>query len=217
MNEDPLLASLAQLARQQEEADSAVEAALLEPLSPSLKDQIAQRALTALTRASPSPAKVIRPPRWRRRALVAVPLALTGMLAVWLASPRATAPLPAYRLSLGGAVSPLRSSAPAEGVLALRPESRVELILRPDSQVTGTVGVQLFLIGSNRAPAQWPVHAELSEDGAFRVSGTASELFPASQNEWELAVVIGRPSDLSPRYGEQGPSAQLLKSRLKWQ
>src|SRR5262249_15490720 len=82
-------------------------------------------------------------------AAMMVALAVAGLLMpVRPRHRRPLRPLPAYALDLTGGERELRGSAPPgvdPGIIRLRPQSRLELVLRPATDVRGTVQVSALV------------------------------------------------------------------------
>lgn len=168
--------------------------ALLEAFLP-LDQSFRRRILARVQRADPVPERSRRrAPRrtWRWRGAVVTAAAAAAALLVVLGT--GTPPLPRYEAQLEGGERAMRGSGAAKERVVLRPGSRLDWYLRPETAVGGTVSARTFA----RGPAglrPWPSAVEVSPQGAVHVSYAleAGELTPGS---WELIVVVGRPERL---------------------
>jgi hypothetical protein len=106
----------------------------------------------------------------------------------------ASASLPTYGVDVIGGERELRDvSAPAlEGaVVRLRPDSRVDLILRPATATAEPIAVEASL-AQGGVVEPLPLRFEIAAGGAARASGTAAELFGARRGRWQLRLVVAR-------------------------
>jgi hypothetical protein len=164
------------------------------PLEASVNAAIAARAAAELRGG-----QVIRPARWWRVASVAAPLVAAAAVALWIARPGSGVggEIPSYALSVRGGDRDTRAAGndTSTGVVEVRPDSRLELVLRPEHRVVGEVGVRTFLARDGDVRA-WSPSLELSPDGAFHLAGPAGALLGVSPGTWDVLLVTGRPASL---------------------
>lgn len=83
----------------------------------------------------------------------------------------------------------------------LRQGDRFEMLLRPESPVTGAIGARAFLLRQGEVRA-WDPPYSVAVDGVVNISGAVDALFAGiPRGGWEVAVAVGRPEVLptSPR------------------
>lgn len=182
------------------------------PLDDSTQERIATRVAD----------RVAERPRitWRRAALVAGPLAAAAVIVLALRLPRSTASFPAvpeYSLDLAGGDRATRSGAPAEtGTVAVHRESRLEIVLRPKTSVSGPVVVRSFLVrGDDARP--WNVPMDRSPDGAVRIAGQAGTMLGVAPGSWDLAFTVGPAGAAEPDPHEVAKAVRGDRSAHPWQ
>ncbi|UQA62784.1 hypothetical protein [Polyangium aurulentum] len=188
-----------------------------EPISAQGRAQMADAILSSLreaptTAVAPAPAKPSRPdeppgkvvPFPAKRVIVALlgAAAIAAAAALVLRMPGGeTEPLPAYAMVVVGGEHEQRSD-PQVGSksepIRLGPTSNMEITLRPRTRVTGPVAVEAYLLRGGKAQ-RWDVHADVSPEGAIRITGEKKALFrDEPTGEVEIALVIGRPGAMPP-------------------
>src|SRR5581483_1136849 len=108
------------------------------------------------------------------------------------------APLPVYALDVIGGVQEQRGlGAPGTHPIRLRPDSPLELVLRPATAVRDRIAVDSFLVpaaahgtGGDAAIEPAAIPFETSPDGAARARGTAASLFGARHGHWQLRLIV---------------------------
>ncbi|HEX3531769.1 MAG TPA: hypothetical protein VH988_32310 [Thermoanaerobaculia bacterium] len=149
---------------------------------------------------------------FRRRArqlggwLVGV-AAAAAVLVLVFRGPGALPPLPGYTLVPSGGVQSLRGERPnAFGTLV--PGSTFDLVLQPETAVSGPVEARYFLErGGELRP--WPVPKgamQSSGDGVLKVHGMVGGAIVIPPGDWTLWAVVGRPRSL--------PDAAALRAHL---
>ncbi len=180
----------------------------------------ARREVDAVSEKPPG----LRRPLPRRASRLAgwSALAAAAALVLLLRAPGTQPPLPSYAMELSGGVQEMRGD-PASPPRTFPPGSQLELVLRPQTAVSGPLAVRYFL-GRGNALQPWPAPGVITADGSVRVAGTVGREITIPPGEWTLWVVVGRPEKLPdavalsahlsrPPPGE--PDWVLLKSRLK--
>jgi hypothetical protein len=216
ISEDKMLRALGSLAKEQQDAMSPELEVLMRPLSADVKERMAQRALAAL-----QPAKVLAPARgWGRAktmSAVAVPLALAASLVFAVILQQRSPALPDYEAAWSGGLQELRAE-PSAPVERLGPNAKLQLLLRPAKAVDGAVSVRLFAIESGKA-REWKARAEVSDDGAIRVSASGADLGPVAAPELEVVAVVSRPGELpsADQLTALGEGHQVFRRKVQWQ
>ncbi|MDI1476478.1 hypothetical protein [Polyangium sp. y55x31] len=213
MTTDELLKAVAQAAREAEdEIDEEIrqrpldEAARARFTDAILAQMEAEKPAEKIPAPAPPPregAQVVPLPK--RRTWVPAIAALAAAAAVALLvglpgrGPSNGDPLPAYELSLlGGEHSTRAEPAPTDPrpPLRLGPGSSLEIVLRPASPDRKPIAAGGFLIQDGRARV-WPIHPDISPDGAVRVAGERETLFPdLPAGSYEIVIAVGRPGAL---------------------
>jgi hypothetical protein len=179
-----------------------------------LKDQ---RAAATSKPAPAAPASVLP---FRRRArqlggwLVGV-AAAAAILVLMLRGPGSLPPLPGYTLVPSGGVQALRGGQPnAFGTLV--PGSKFDLVLRPETAVSGPVEARYFLArGGELRP--WPVPIHSYDDGVLRIHGTVGSEIVIPPGGWTLWAVVGRPRALPDTAALRAHLAQGQTRAPDWQ
>ena len=129
---------------------------------------------------------------WGSAAAAAAAAAVMLWIGHWPSAIRARPALPSYALAVSGGERELRDpTAPAGAAVRLRPDSRLELVLRPATAVAGPVAVQAFL-ARGEAMEPLPLQFEISPEGAARAAGSAAELFGSHRGRWQLRLIVQR-------------------------
>jgi hypothetical protein len=132
-----------------------------------------------------------------RGLLIGAPLALAAALAVFLLRPGAAVPVPGYSLEVTGGLHTVRGDEVPKGPPTVGPGVRLELVLSPDTRVTGPVAARGFLVRDGEA-RPWALTPEITEAGAIRLAGDAAALgltdVPAGH--WTAIIAVGRPDAL---------------------
>jgi len=180
-------------------------------------------AAPAPQRAAPSSGRS-RPARraWRWGAGGAL-VAVAAAWLVWVGgragdgngTGRSGAPLPAFEIDATGGDRQVRGPAPSASSGAarvLRPESRLELTLRPATAVPGgAISVDAYLApagGEGSQPHAQPAPTgpqlepvalpfAISGAGVAHLAGNAGQLFGARRGRWQLRLLVAR-ADLPP-------------------
>jgi hypothetical protein len=152
---------------------------------------------------------------WAAGALAAI--ALAAGVALFLRAPPAG--VPAYELTVAGGDKTMRAtSGDSDEVLRLAPGSSLDVVARPSRTVTGAVEARAFVLQGDRLhPLLTPL--QRSADGAFRLQGTRSALFPGAR-PGRLDLIIGvaeagaMPAHPSSLAELAGSNAQILRRPL---
>jgi len=214
-------AALRTLAGASEEGREAYEA--FRPLGPDFQARVVkalreQRAAPETAPAAEPHARVLTF-RSRVRRLggwLTAAAAAAAVLILTLRGPAALPPLPDYQAHPSGGVQILRGGPDELGTLV--PGSRFDLVLTPQTAVSGEVGVRCFLArdpgGAPAATAYpelrpWPVPGAALQKrpgGAVRIHGTVGREIAVPPGAWTLWAVVGRPGRL--------PDAAALRAHL---
>jgi hypothetical protein len=211
-------AELRALAAASEEGREAYEA--FRPLGPEFQAGVV-RALQAQITESPAESPPVPEPAMPEPEKLARVLPFRGRavrLGAWVAAAAAVAaslflirppvtlpPLPAYGPpELSGGVQEMRGE--EEGPRTFSNGDPFEVILRPETAVSGNVAVHFFLAhGAELRP--WPVPAAaISSDGVVSITGTLGRDIRIPPGAWTLRAVVGRPGKL--------PDAAALRAHL---
>lgn len=141
-----------------------------------------------------------RPSRSRALGLVAVALAIAAVLVLWLARPDGVvAPLPTYALTelRGGAATVRAEPGDIDRELALAPGDRIEVTLTPAAPTTAALVVDIVAQSPGRTDVVARVPAQVSPNGAVRVSGPLDALVALEPGAWQIWVVLS-PADAAP-------------------
>jgi hypothetical protein len=108
-------------------------------------------------------------------------------------------PLPEYLLEVGGGDRQIRSEDPeAAEERVFAQGSRLELVLRPRTAVSGPVEASLFVDrGGKLRP--WDVDAEVSSTGAVKVAGVLGRDLELEPGDWAVWIAVGRRGSLPDR------------------
>jgi hypothetical protein len=141
---------------------------------------------------------VIRPSRWRRAAVLAVPLAAAAALVLVL-GPLRGGGLPDYALEVeGGSAEQRGPSGPQAGPARFEPTARVAITARPETVPEATVSARAWL---ERDGSRWPLPVQPSvERGVVHLEGSAAALFGGKRGAYDLVL------ELSP---DRGAAKQL--------
>lgn len=213
-------AALRALAESSEDAREAYEA--FRPLGPdfqarvvqALRDQRAAASETAPLApdgpAEPS-ARVLQFRRRVRRlsGWLAAAAPIAAVLLLMLRGPGALPPLPDYQPHPSGGVQAMRGAPDDLGTLV--PGSSFDLVLTPQTAVSGEVGVRCFLARDARGAGlrPWPVPEAAIQKrpgGAVKIHGTVGREIVIPPGDWTLWAVVGRPRRL--------PDAAALRAHL---
>lgn len=175
-------------------------------------------------------------------------VAAAAALVLFLRVPDTQPPLPGYTLELSGGIQEKRGGQPGPPSTVVRcgnqpgpPQvfmlcedqtgltrvfplgSQFELVLRPQTAVSGPIAVRYFL-GRGTALHHWPAPDEITTDGSVRIAGTVGPEIAIPSGKWTLWVVVGRPGTLPDaaelrsclsRPPSKKPEWLILKIRLK--
>lgn len=175
------------------EEDDALLGAALGALGPAGRGQAetASAAWTASSGESPLEApmaRVIRPRRWRRVALVVTPLALAAGLLVLVLGRGASPALPTYRLEDTSGDRETRSD---EAVRVVRPGARLRWVLRPATPVAQAQPVHAaawaVLDGAAR---RLPADFEAAPGGAVRLDAPVDKALPGRTGPVTVLLVV---------------------------
>ena len=232
---DPLLAALADAAREEDQqADAwwdAVQAGdraglpedgpALEALAP-LDDQEQARLTAALFGApaeQPAPlAPVINLAARRRWLSAAASLAVAaGVAAMVLLSSGPT--LPGYALEVRAGEQALRSEGPAAAEPVYAPGSVLSFVLRPERRAEQPVTVAAVLYPERGAAAVVEFEVEASPEGAVRLSAELGRTFSAAPGRYRLVFWVAPEGGLPVDPAEAAPAelegAQRLEHRFR--
>jgi hypothetical protein len=208
-DDDVIMKALRAAAADEARADQAAHAEMLR-LAPALaappdqaaRAEIADRLLGG--GAVPLQRRTAAPRRRFSVRRLWIPLGLAVPLAagfIFLARPRASAPLPGYQAEVSGYVREVRGGeAPAEGPRRLGPGSVLRVNLRPDVATDGggeVVAAAFFQAATANAPSPWrpvSVSFQAAPSGAVAVSALYPEAFAGAQGAGELRVLVLRPA-----------------------
>jgi hypothetical protein len=104
--------------------------------------------------------------------------------------------LPAYVMNIAGGKVELRSTAPGEAYVApvvLEGEARLEVVVRPEREVTERVDIRLFWVKGDGVRA-WQITGEPGRFSDLRYRGSAERPFGAG--EGELVAVVSAAGDI---------------------
>jgi hypothetical protein len=141
-----------------------------------------------------------RPRGLRASALVgAAVLVAAAAMALLLLRPSPPRELPTYEVAILAGDQDRRGEAPrpAGGVLVLRPDSRFELVLRPDAKLDAPVGVRAFLLRGAEAH-EWTPPLDVSPAGTVRIRGRAGALLGEQRGRLRILLAVGRRDALPP-------------------
>jgi len=205
-------AALRALAKTSEDGREAYKA--FRPLGPEFQARVVQKLREQIPRPSPAPVPepVPDPP-----APLPFPWPVRR-ISVWLGSGAAAAaaavlllifvpPIPRYTPHPSGGVQAMRG-AQSDQLGTLVPGSTFDLLLTPQTAVSGDVVVRCFLArGSELRP--WPVPETAIQKvggGVLRIHGTVGSEIVIPPGGWTLWAVVGRPRAL--------PDAAALRAHL---
>jgi hypothetical protein len=224
MSERPLLEALAELAREQQELEredpelvawqkgqlspeqSALleqrseprDAALFQPVSPDRKEELARSVREQLGAPAESPRdNVVRLPhrRWPWLVTIAASVAVVFFGRNFFVSPDQPH-LPPFALAISsGAVNDRIEAPPANVVPTFAPNTTLQLILRPEKEVSGEVAFRAFLVRGDRW-IEWSPPFALDVSGSIVIEGQTSELLRVDPGEWTLVFVLARPAEV---------------------
>lgn len=216
MADDDILKALGRLAREHRAADALADA--VHPLDEAIKQRMAERAVEALQGTQPLATVTALAPRKKRwpAAAIAGPMALAASLAVWVAVRAGPETLPRYEMSLSGGLQALRAAPVEDAPLVLGAEAQLTLVLRPATAVEQPVTAKLF-VKQNTRTREWRSVAEVSSQGAVKLTANAADLGPMEPGELELVVVVGRPDALPAETAlERTSGAQQFRRKASW-
>jgi hypothetical protein len=240
-NEDPEIAALERLARGEVDAsdlpgidDDARD--LFRPLDAAAEERIASAILSAGAARNGPALRVVRggedpsgPPgsatsenRTPKLTLVRLAPVILAAAAVFLflVIPRGTE-LPNYVVEISGDVASVRSDGPkvVETRATLHREAQLQIVLRPGEPTEDPVVATAALVQDGRAT---PLAAkiEVSADGAVRVSGPVSAVFPGP-GAFDVVVAIAPegklPTDLAKAASEPPRGVRVLRATISVQ
>ncbi len=124
----------------------------------------------------------------------AAALAACMLLVLW---PRGltSAPLPTYTAQVSGGQSAMRDLATAEAPRRFGSDSKVEILLRPEVELEGKLDARAYRLTSAGAEIL-DLPAEISEQGAVRLTAKINAILPPTVKEGTLLLAIGRPGTL---------------------
>jgi hypothetical protein len=207
-------AALRVLAETSEEGREAYES--FRPLGPEFQARVvkALREQSAAAVPAEPPARVLpfRRPARRLSGWLVAAASIAAALFLVFRGPGALPPLPGYQAHPSGGVQATRGVTDPLGTLA--PGSSFDLVLTPQTAVSGEVAVRCFLAPGTRDARDaelrpWPVPdtaVQKSRDGAVKIHGSVGREIAIPPGEWTLWAVIGRPRQL--------PDAAALRAYL---
>jgi hypothetical protein len=194
-------------ARAQRDAELARALDAHAPLDAQVKARISAELVAVAQRqnasageaAAATPGRVValepRAARARRAAWLVLPLSAAAAALLWLAGSRQVAPIPAYALQVSGARAEMRSGpavtdgADAEAAVRVGADTRLRVLLRPATAVTGEVAARVYLARGD-ALSEWPAQIQPAESGALQLVLAAP---PQSVAGAEARIVVARP------------------------
>ncbi len=108
----------------------------------------------------------------------------------------ATAPLPAYELSVAGAAG-RRSPAATPEIATLAAGISCTVVLYPAAPATRPVAGRLYAV-RGATWSRWQVELEVAPSGALRAAGPLVDDLSLEPGPWLLVAAVGRPSALPP-------------------
>lgn len=207
------------LAALRADPDPEVQAALaaFAPLGAAELDQLEAIARGALdAAATPREAEVIALPRRRRwiPAAAAVVALAAGLLLFALRPVTVEGPrLPAYSLELVGGDKPVRSADQTAARPLLRPDSLLQLTLRPPTAVDAGVQARAFLV-TPRTHAALSATLDVGPNGVVTFEGPAARLFgSAAAGDYDLVILLTTDA---PAATPTAPGARVVRTPIRW-
>lgn len=227
---DMLLAALGSHMRSQKAAGTTVastsdadpESGLPESLRAALRQAsrgprqgIYEATLRGMGTAQPVVAKLKK--SWFKRLLpsLAFPVIATAGVLLWVGSQ--AAPLPAYSMQAHGTAT-MRGPGDAEPFV-VRPNTTVEVVLRPATAVAKKVSVTMFW-RSEDTLVPWTASVEVSSSGAVRVRGNVTVPWFTRVTQGELIAFVAADGIGTPtiRQIDNPPTGvQVLRQPVTWQ
>lgn len=147
---------------------------------------------------------------------LAFPVMATAGLLLWVGSQ--AAPLPAYSMQAHGTAT-MRGPGDAEPFV-VRPNTTVEVVLRPATAVAQNVSVKLFW-RNELALVPWTPSLEIASSGAVRARGIATVPWSATLTRGELIVFVAQDGAMQTPNIRQVDSpprgVQVLRQPVTWQ
>ncbi|MBK8214370.1 MAG: hypothetical protein IPK71_11530 [Myxococcales bacterium] len=137
----------------------------------------------------------------RRLGVVLAPLAAAAALVFWFLGRPASAPLPTYDMSVVGVRATRSDPATAAPSVVLDPSGALDVVARPSSSV-GVVSARGYVVSSGSASPIEPASVSVSPEGAVRIHGENTRIFPRGAGSYVLVVVLTRAS--SPLSADEG-------------
>ncbi|MEZ4267154.1 MAG: hypothetical protein R3F39_12320 [Myxococcota bacterium] len=184
--------------------------AAYQPLDAAAREAVHRRVAEALGPVATEASKdnVIslqarRESRWRRVAMIAVPLAAAAVLMLLMRPPSVSEfpPVDSYSLEIGGGQALQRGPENRDVSRRFVPDSQLELVLRPATPVESPLALRAWRRQADGAWQLWEPAVEWSADGAARIVGNAGALLGTTPGRVELRVVVGR-SEVLPDSAE---------------
>jgi hypothetical protein len=193
---EDLMKGLARIAREEREPGAAAPSHpdLSRPIDDATRARFADAALRAM--GTTRPARTVqraRPSVARIATAAAGVVALAAGALLLVRSPK-TELLPSYEVSLVGGSSQTRAApvhASGESVV-VHADGYLEIRLRPAHPVGQELEARTAALHDGK-PLPWTAPVERSTDGALRIAGPVSALFPEARGNWTVLVAIGRP------------------------
>lgn len=161
-----------------------------------------------------------------RRVVAGAMMTAAAVAALFFLAPRGLdrGPLPPYAFELVGGDQAFRGAEPEPAKTEVRsfsPTSRVELRVRPEVPIEGPAGAAVYF-EANGVLIPIPMKIESSEQGAFRIVGSALDLFGDRTGEVRVFFAVARRSDLPSAEriraiaeGEADDRVQVFSERLR--
>ena len=146
---------------------------------------------------------------------LAFPVMATAGLLLWAGEQ--AAPLPAYSMQAHGTAT-MRGPGDAEPFV-VRPNTTVEVVLRPATAVAQKVSVKLFW-RNGLALVPWTASTEISSSGAVRARGTVTVPWFTTLTQGELIAFVAAEGIETPsiRQIDNPPrGVQVLRHPVTWQ
>ncbi len=194
------------------------------PVDDEARARIAARVTAELATRAPASGKGARVGvrSWTFRSVTIAAGVLTMAAAVALVVRTRDAALPAYEIAFVGGDQALRGAVPA-AVAPVHKFSRGEsfrMVLRPRTALGGPVAARLFLRRGADVRA-WDAPVDVSSEGAVRVVASLDTLPAASEGDWDLVVVVGRPDAVPRAAADLGDAldsgAQRVVTRVRFE
>ncbi len=186
------------------------------PLDASFRERMAERmaAQLAAEAGAPSLDAARRRRRYQRFATAAAVFAVAAC-ALLVVRPNNTQ-VPEYALVIEGQIASERGAPPARGPLRVTPDSLLDIKLTPSVRASAELILSTFLERDGKVEL-WPVAAQRTSSGAFRIQGAARALLKAQFGECVAIFVIGSHAvDEPPHAGAEPSDLTVRRATLSY-